>query len=195
MIQHVLLLVVAAPLFVRRVPVDPPVALPAAGDAPLARARSRPRASARRRCAVLSRTLGRPVPSFVAFSVVLLAWHVPALFDATLRSGTLHAFEHTLFFCTALLFWKQVIPSPPLRARLRRVAARRLPDRRHDRQLGPRGRARARAAPAVQLLRAPVEPPRRDLGDGRPAARRRRHVGAGLGHVPRSSSSSMSTAG
>ncbi len=47
-----------------------------------------------------------------------LAWHVPALFDATLRSTTLHAFEHTLFFLTAVLFWKQVIPSPPLHARL-----------------------------------------------------------------------------
>ena len=66
----------------------------------------------------LSRSLGRPVPSFVLFSVVLLAWHVPALFDATLRSTTLHALEHTLFFCTALLFWKQVIPSPPLHIRL-----------------------------------------------------------------------------
>src|SRR5208282_6510735 len=66
----------------------------------------------------VSRVLGRPVPSFVAFSVVLVAWHVPALFDATLRSTTLHALEHTLFFLTALMFWKQVIPSPPLRARL-----------------------------------------------------------------------------
>ncbi len=52
------------------------------------------------------------------FSVVLLGWHVPALFDATLRSGALHALEHTLFFTTAVMFWKQVIPSPPLRARL-----------------------------------------------------------------------------
>jgi cytochrome c oxidase assembly factor CtaG len=58
------------------------------------------------------------VPSFVAFSVVLLAWHVPVLFDATLRSTTLHALEHTLFFCTAVMFWKQVIPSPPLHTRL-----------------------------------------------------------------------------
>jgi len=66
----------------------------------------------------IARTLGRPVPSFVAFSVVLLGWHVPVLFDATLKSSTLHAFEHTLFFCTALLFWKQVIPSSPLHIRL-----------------------------------------------------------------------------
>jgi putative membrane protein len=49
---------------------------------------------------------------------VLLGWHVPALFDATLRSTALHALEHTLFFCVAVMFWKQVIASPPLRTRL-----------------------------------------------------------------------------
>ena len=65
-----------------------------------------------------ARGLGAPLPSFVAFSVVLLAWHIPALFDATLRWAPLHILEHELFFCTALLFWKQVISSPPLRARL-----------------------------------------------------------------------------
>ena len=58
------------------------------------------------------------MPSFILFTGVLLAWHLPVLFDATLRSNTLHALEHTLFFATALMFWKQVIPSPPLRARL-----------------------------------------------------------------------------
>jgi cytochrome c oxidase assembly factor CtaG len=54
----------------------------------------------------------------VLFSTVLLAWHLPALFDATLRSEGLHALEHTLFFATAVMFWKQVIDSPPLRASL-----------------------------------------------------------------------------
>ena len=97
--------------------VDPPVALPAAGARRwLARGLSHGQRTAPLRA--LSRTLGRPVPSFVAFSVVLLGWHVPALFDATLESTTLHAFEHTLFFFTAVLFWKQVIPSAPLRIRL-----------------------------------------------------------------------------
>ncbi len=64
------------------------------------------------------RRLGAPLPSFLAFSLVLLAWHIPVLFDATLRWAPLHVLEHELFFCTALLFWKQVISSPPLRARL-----------------------------------------------------------------------------
>jgi cytochrome c oxidase assembly factor CtaG len=117
MIQHVLLLVVAAPLFIVASPwIRLWRCLPLDARRWLARGLGQGRRTAPLR--LISRALGRPVASFVAFSVVLLAWHVPALFDATLRSGTLHALEHTLFFCTALMFWKQVIPSPPLRTRL-----------------------------------------------------------------------------
>ena len=38
------------------------------------------------------------------------------MFNATLTSSALHALEHTLFFLTAVMFWKQVIPSAPLHA-------------------------------------------------------------------------------
>jgi putative membrane protein len=117
MIQHVLLLVVAAPLFVLARPwIRLWRSLPLDARRWLGRGLSHGEATAPLRA--VSRTLGRPVPSFLAFSVVLLAWHVPALFDATLRSTALHALEHTLFFCTAIMFWKQVIPSLPLHARL-----------------------------------------------------------------------------
>jgi len=123
MIQHVLLLVVAAPLFVLARPwIRLWRCLPLSTRRSLARSLSHGERTAplRRVC----RTLGGPLPSFVVFSAVLLAWHVPGLFDATLRSSVLHALEHTLFFLTALMFWKQVIPSPPLRTRL--VAAQRV---------------------------------------------------------------------
>ncbi len=69
MIQHVLLIVVAAPLLVLARTVDPPVALPAAGRAPLARGRAQPRRArraaarhqphARQAGAQLRRLLGR----------------------------------------------------------------------------------------------------------------------------------------
>ncbi len=36
------------------------------------------------------------------------------MFNATLSSGALHGLEHSLFFAAAVLFFKQVIPSPPL---------------------------------------------------------------------------------
>ncbi len=49
---------------------------------------------------------------------MLLGWHVPALFDATLESEAVHIVEHGLFLAVAVLFFKHLIPSPPLHAPL-----------------------------------------------------------------------------
>jgi putative membrane protein len=115
MVQHVLLLLVAPPLIVVARPwVRLWRCLPLRTRRSVGRSLAHGHRTAPLRWA--SRTLGRPLPSFLLFSVVLLGWHVPSLFDATLRSETLHALEHGLFFSTALMFWKQVIDSPPLRA-------------------------------------------------------------------------------
>ena len=117
MIQHVLLIDVAAPLFLLSAPwMRLWRCLPLDTRRWLARGVSRGQRTAPLR--TVSRWLGRPIPSFLAFSVVLLGWHTPALFDATLKSTTVHALEHTLFFAAAILFWKQVIPSAPLHMRL-----------------------------------------------------------------------------
>ncbi len=117
MVQHVLLLVVAPPLIVLARPwIRLWRALPL--DARRSLGRSLSRGGRAEPLARFSRAVGDPLASFVLFSGVMLAWHVPAFFDATLRSSVLHALEHTMFFCTALLFWKQVLPSPPLHARL-----------------------------------------------------------------------------
>jgi putative membrane protein len=116
MLQHILLLVVAPPLIVAARPwVRLWRALGVEARRTLAHSFTQGRLTWLRR---LSKALGRPLPSFVLFSCVVLAWHVPVLFDATLHSEALHALEHTLFFCTALMFWKQLIDSPPLRAPL-----------------------------------------------------------------------------
>jgi putative membrane protein len=37
--------------------------------------------------------------------VAFAAWHVPAYYDATLRSTPLHALEHVMFIVTATLTW------------------------------------------------------------------------------------------
>jgi len=117
MVQHVLLLVVAPPLIVLARPwVRLWRSLPLGARRSLGRSLAQGQRLAPLRSA--TRALGSPLPAFLLFSVVLLGWHIPLLFDATLRSGTLHALEHTLFFSTALMFWKQVLPSPPLRVRL-----------------------------------------------------------------------------
>jgi putative membrane protein len=117
MVQHVLLIMVAAPLLVLARPwVRIWRAVPLAWRRSVGRGLSHGRRGAPLRdLAVL---VGGPTASFVMFAVVLLGWHIPALFDATLRSEGVHVLEHALFFSTAILFWKQVIPSPPLRARL-----------------------------------------------------------------------------
>jgi putative membrane protein len=120
MVQHVLLLVVAPPLIVLAQPwIRLWRALPLAARRSLAR--SLALGERTRWLRATSRLLGSPSASFVAFNGVLLAWHAPPLFDAALRSNTLHGLEHTLFFTTAILFWKQVIDSPPLHAPLSAV--------------------------------------------------------------------------
>jgi cytochrome c oxidase assembly factor CtaG len=117
MVQHVLLLLVAAPLIVLSRPwIRLWRSVPLQTRRRLARDFSHGRRTAPLRA--LAGFLGDPLPSFVAFSLVLLGWHIPAMFDATLRSGVLHAIEHSLFFATAVMFWKQVVPSAPLRISL-----------------------------------------------------------------------------
>lgn len=117
MVQHVLLLLVAAPLIVLARPwVRLWRALPLRSRRTLGRALASGQRAAPLRAA--ARILGGPTASLILFSVVLLAWHLPFMFDATLQSGALHALEHTLFLTTAVMFFKHVIDSPPLHAPL-----------------------------------------------------------------------------
>ena len=117
MLQHVLLMLVAAPLIVLSHPwIRLWRSLPLTSRRWLARGLSHGRRTAPLRA--LGTFMGRPIASFVAFSVVLLGWHLPAMFNATLSSSALHGLEHSLFFGTSVLFFKQVIPSPPLRLSL-----------------------------------------------------------------------------
>ena len=65
-----------------------------------------------------ARPVRRPLPAWLLFNGNLVLWHVPFLYDATLRNGAVHDVEHALFFSTGLLFWTRVVDSPPLRAAL-----------------------------------------------------------------------------
>ena len=52
------------------------------------------------------RAVAEPVPAQVIAAVVMIVWHVPAFYDATLRSESLHIFEHLTFIASGtLLFW------------------------------------------------------------------------------------------
>jgi len=113
MFQHVLLLTAAPPLILLGRP-WPRMwrALPLQLRTPVGRTLARSRYTA------ALRALTRPLPAWVLFNATIVAWHIPAAYDATLASDTIHNLEHALFFFTGLLFWARVVNPGPLRPRL-----------------------------------------------------------------------------
>jgi putative membrane protein len=118
MIQHVLLLTVAAPLIVLGAPwMSLWRPLPLGFRRSVAGGLARSSWTAPLRAA--GRALASPTGAWLAFSVNLVVWHIPAAFDLTLRHIWIHACEHTTFLVFGVLLWSQVIESPPLRLKLR----------------------------------------------------------------------------
>ncbi len=117
MVQHMLLMTIAAPLFV----VGSPSLVLAWGlpevwqgsVGPLARFAFRlPSAS----------LLWRPLLTWMLFAATLWVWHHPALYQAALRDPLMHDVQHLSFFVAACLFWRMGLD--PLSARrLRPVVA------------------------------------------------------------------------
>jgi len=104
MAQHELLMVVAAPLLVIGRPFLPVLwALPP-------RAREALGAWARRPAVrgVWSWITG-PFVVLALHAIAVWVWHAPVLFEAALRSETVHAFQHLCFFWTAVLFWWSLV--------------------------------------------------------------------------------------
>jgi putative membrane protein len=50
---------------------------------------------------------------WLAGAVTVLAWHVPAIFELALRSQFWHEFEHASFFLAGILFWWPVVQPAP----------------------------------------------------------------------------------
>ena len=55
------------------------------------------------------RALTEPVPAQVISGAVMIAWHLPPLYDATLYAESLHIVEHVSFIGAGILFWWPVI--------------------------------------------------------------------------------------
>ena len=67
----------------------------------------------------LRRGLGRlthPVVTWLAWALTTLVWHVPAAYEAALRSRDWHDLEHMMFLGASLLFWYPLISPWPARA-------------------------------------------------------------------------------
>ncbi len=117
MVQHLLLMVVAAPLAVYARPTAALVAgLPTQGRR-LARG-ARGDVWDRVRDAALN-----PLVVWTVGALVLWAWHMPGLYESALSNDALHALEHASFFGTALLFWSVVLASGTRRGVPRPIAA------------------------------------------------------------------------
>src|SRR5918911_4402655 len=100
MVQHELLMLVAAPLIAVASPLVGYLwALPAA-----ARVRAT-RAVRRRAIVALWAGLTAPAVVWLLHAIALWTWHLPALYEAALRSEAVHIAQHLSFFITAVLFW------------------------------------------------------------------------------------------
>ncbi len=104
MAQHLLLTFVAPPLLALGAPIT------------LALRACRPD-HARRITAILrgrvGRTLGNPLVGFVLFVGVPFAIHLSPMFDAALRSSSVHALEHAAWVAAALIYWWPIVGRDP----------------------------------------------------------------------------------
>ena len=114
MVQHLLLMTVAAPLILLGAPViaflyglpqrfvpgflTPLLSRPAVHEA--------------------GRIVTHPVFCWLASTATVIGWHVPALFALGMRSEGWHAIEHACFLAAGLLFWWPVVQPWPSLARL-----------------------------------------------------------------------------
>lgn len=58
-----------------------------------------------------------PIPAQLIAGVVMIGWHVPALYDATLYSEPLHVAEHVTFIVAGLLLYWPIIRATSARSR------------------------------------------------------------------------------
>jgi putative membrane protein len=98
--QHELLVLFSAPLVV----VGRPELALRAGLPPRAREAVRAALHRPRTTRVLRLVTDRWF-AVALHGIVVWVWHLPVLFEAALRSETIHAIQHVTFFATAVMFW------------------------------------------------------------------------------------------
>jgi putative membrane protein len=110
MVQHVLLMLVAAPLIALAAPVTLILRLSSSETRhrwvlPILHSR-------------VVRFLGHPVVAWLMFAVMMWGTHFSPLFNAALEDPLIHEFEHFLFLTGALFFWWPAVALDPAPYRL-----------------------------------------------------------------------------
>jgi len=96
MVQHLLLTLVVPPLLLLGLPATMlDVVL-----GPVVR---------RRLVGAIVRSLTRPVPALMLYTIALVVWHLPGPYGAALDQHRLHVIEHLTFMATATLAWWPVL--------------------------------------------------------------------------------------
>lgn len=119
MIEHMLLILGAAPLLLLGAPLVPMLwGLPEQERRGVARLLGPQSYLSQAGTALTS-----PVVALGIFLTTFAAWHVPFLYDAAQARSVVHYTEHFMFFSAALLFWWPVIHPTGGARRLSRVAS------------------------------------------------------------------------
>jgi cytochrome c oxidase assembly factor CtaG len=109
MVQHLLLIMVAAPLYAIASPIDltwrattgtPHLVVTEVLRSPVAK------------------FFGHPVVSFVLYAVLIPLSHLTSWYNLTLEHESVHNAEHLAFLLVGYLFWRQIFGSDPNRYRL-----------------------------------------------------------------------------
>jgi putative membrane protein len=96
MVQHLILTLVAPPLWLAGTPGH---VLDGVVDAVLRH----------RGAAALARTLTRPLPALAVYAVALIGWHLPGPYNAALERHGWHVVEHLTLLTTAVLAWWPIL--------------------------------------------------------------------------------------
>ena len=109
MVQHLMLIMVAAALFA----VGSPLAL-----AFRAHHRLRPPAVTRGLRSPAARFFGHPAVAFVLYAVAVPIFHLTSFYNYTLEHAWVNDLEHLVFLLVGYLFWRQIFGVDPNRYRL-----------------------------------------------------------------------------
>jgi putative membrane protein len=117
MIQHLLLLVIIAPLLVAAAPLQPVwLGLPGWMRRLVSAAVGH---NVGHGLALLGNWLRQPILSCGLLIAGIWIWHWPTLYDLALINDAIHDWcEHLTFLLVSVLFWTQIIPSPSAHPRL-----------------------------------------------------------------------------